>query len=272
MIIQFEHLGLWSLDPEKRIDLPKVKDVFTRWQRALEGRGWNALFVENHDVPRIVSKWGDPERYWRESATSIATMYFLMQGTPFIYQGQELGMTNSIFRAAEDFQDVIAKNIFAAQRAEGRSDEEIIRELAPASRDNARTPMQWDSSPHAGFSRGTPWLRVNPNYPRINAAAQFDDPHSVFSYYRRLIALRKADPLWVYGRYQIVAEEHPQVYAYTRELDGWRVAVVCNLSDRPAPTSGLPIGKELLLTNYPDLPGTDHTAPLRPFEAKVITL
>lgn len=273
MIIQFEHIGLWSLDPEKRVDVPNLKRVFTRWQHALEGKGWNALFVENHDIPRVVSKWGDAERHWKESCTSIATMYFLMQGTPFIYQGQELGMTNTVFESPEDFNDVIAKNFFKTKRKEGLSDAEIIRELAPGSRDNSRTPMQWDASENAGFSRGRPWMKVNPNYKVINAEAQLRDPDSVFHYYRKLIRLRKADPaLWVYGHYELSMADSPEIYAYTREAaDGRKALVIANLKNQDVTFEDPSLKRgELLLANLPVTGEEDSSGlRLRPFEARV---
>lgn len=264
MLIQFEHIGLWSTDAENRIDLAKVKSVLSRWQKGMEGRGWNALYVENHDIPRVTSKWGDTKNFWRESATSIATMYFLMQGTPFIYQGQEIGMTNTAFSGINDFNDVIAKNTFRQKRLEGTSDEEITKELSPVSRDNARTPMQWNAELGAGFSAGQPWLKLNPNHKTINVASQIDDPNSILSFYRKLIKLRKSDAVFVYGLYELIMESHPQIYAYTRTLEGKTVLVVANLSGHPAPLD-IPRG-ERLLSNYEN--GGLHDL-LRPFESCV---
>ncbi|QDK38679.1 alpha-glucosidase [Bdellovibrio sp. NC01] len=273
MVIQFEHVGLWDTNPEKRIDLHKVKDVFNRWQKGLENRGWNALFVENHDVPRIVSKWGDTQKFWRESSTSIATMYFLMQGTPFIYQGQEIGMTNTTFEKAEDFNDVSAKNTFTIKRKQGVSDAEIIKELTPASRDNARTPMQWNASANAGFSTGTPWLKVNPNFKQINVQVQHEQKDSVLNYYRNLIRVRKADPIWVYGSYAPVMNENEQIYAYTRTLDGKKALVIANLTGKEAKYdfAQLPLSSQsLLLSNYPvDKHEGVTSFTLKPFEARV---
>lgn len=273
MVIQFEHVGLWDTNPEKRIDLSKVKDVFNRWQKGLENRGWNALFVENHDVPRIVSKWGDTQKYWRESSTSIATMYFLMQGTPFIYQGQEIGMTNTTFEKAEDFNDVSAKNTFTIKRKQGISDAEIIKELTPASRDNARTPMQWNSSANAGFSTGTPWLKVNPNFKQINVQVQHEQKDSVLNYYRQLIRIRKADPIWVYGSYTPVLNEHEQIYAYTRTLDGKKALVIANMTGKEASYNfaAIPLSsQDLVLSNYPVAQHEGVTSlTLKPFEARV---
>ncbi|WP_373997829.1 alpha-glucosidase [Bdellovibrio bacteriovorus] len=273
MVIQFEHVGLWDANPEKRIDLLKVKEVFGRWQRELDNKGWNALFVENHDVPRIISKWGDVKNYWRESATSIASMYFLMQGTPLIYQGQEIGMTNTVFNGPEDFNDVSAKNHFAIRRKQGASDAEITRELANASRDNARTPMQWSADANAGFTTGKPWLKVNPNYKEINVEKQRPDVNSIFNFYRKLIQLRREHQVFIYGSYQLVMEKDPQVYAYVRALEGAKMLVICNISDKPAKFSEAGItlnSKNVLLSNYQVAEHANlEQVDLRPYETRV---
>lgn len=229
MIIQFGHCKLWDVVGDDKFDLIELKEIFTRWQKNLDGMGWNALFIENHDMVRVVSKWGDVEKYWRESATSIAAMYYLMQGTPFIYQGQEIGMTNTVFKGPEDFQDVYAKNRFAIMRAKGVSETEITAELAMTSRDNARTPMQWNPDPHGGFTTGTPWLKVNPNYQVINVEQQQKDPDSILNFYKKLAMIRRQHKVFVYGNYNLIAAEHPSVYAYSRELDDKKALVVCNL-------------------------------------------
>lgn len=276
MMFQFEHLDLWSTNPDKRIDLPKVKEVFTRWQKGLEGRGWNALYLENHDIPRIVSKWGDTERYWRESATCLADLYFLMHGTPFIYQGQELGMTNTVFEMPEDFNDVRDRNSFEAARAQGVPDEITTVKLAPGSRDNARTPYPWDDSNNAGFTTGRPWLKLNPNFPQINHRAQKGVPGSVLEHYRELIRLRRHERLWTYGSYDIVGAEHPHVYAYTRTLGIKKAIIICNLSTMESTfdLEGLTLKRDhLLLSNYE----VDAHAPLneihlRPFESRVYSI
>lgn len=276
MLFQFEHLGLWSPNPESRIDLPKVKDVFTRWQKGLEGRGWNALYLENHDIPRIVSKWGDAEKFWKESSTCLANLYFLMQGTPFIYQGQEIGMTNTVFAGRDDFNDVRDRNSFEANRAKGISDEVTTRELAAGSRDNSRTPMQWDDSENAGFGSGRPWLKVNPNYRQINWKSQKGVAGSVLEHYRKLIELRRSDRLWVYGAYDIVAKEHPQVYAYTRTLGIKKGLVICNVSGREATLElpGLMLKHDHLRLANGEVPahGDTSTLTLKPFESRVYSL
>lgn len=276
MIIQFEHVGLWDTNPEKRIDLAKVKEVFTRWQHNLENKGWNALFVENHDVPRIVSKWGDTGRYWRESSTAIASMYFLMQGTPFIYQGQEIGMTNTVFKSYDDFNDVSAKNYFSAKRRLGKSDAEIAAELTPLSRDNARTPMQWSAGENAGFTTGKPWLKLNPNHTDINVQAQKEDQDSILHFYRKLIQVRATHPVFIYGSYELLLKDHPQVYAYTRTQERESVIVVCNLSDKAVvcqlPGQVLKV-ESLLLSNYHVAPHSEISQlELKPYESRVYRL
>jgi alpha-glucosidase len=243
MLFQFEHIGLWDTDPKKKIDLPKLKKVFTSWQKGLQDRGWNALYVENHDIPRIVSKWGDTEKFWRESATAIATMYFLMQGTPFIYQGQEIGMINKIFNGPDDFNDVLAKNTFLQKRKEGFKDQDIVKELAPGARDNARTPIQWS-----------------------NVEAQKKEPNSVLNYYRQLIKLRKSRPLFVYGEYDLLMEEHQQIYAYKRTWKNEKALIVTNMTAKPADFSSADLKvKNLWLSNYEN----QDEKILNPFEARV---
>jgi len=273
MIIQFGHTKLWDSHGEDKFDLVELKEIFTGWQNKLHGVGWNALFVENHDIIRVTSKWGDTGRYWRESATSIAAMYFLMEGTPFIYQGQEIGMTNTVFNGPEDFQDVFVKNQFAIGLAEGRSKEELTRQIAPNSRDNARTPMQWNAETNAGFGTGTPWLKVNPNYKEINVELQSKDPQSVLSFYKNLIKIRRENKVFVYGVYELLLADHPDVYAYSRELDGQKAWVICNMKAREAKISlpNLDVGAQVLLANYNDqATKLQKEMTLKPYEALVV--
>ncbi|WBF47617.1 glycoside hydrolase family 13 protein [Serratia rubidaea] len=273
MIFQFEHVRLWEQQPDAGLDLAGLKAIFTRWQTLLDGKGWNALYVENHDIPRVVSKWGDDRRYWRESATAIAAMYFLMQGTPYIYQGQEIGMTNAPFNHVGDFNDVAAKNRYAELRRQGRTEEDAMALLRRSARDNARTPMQWDSGENGGFSHGTPWLPLNPNYRQINVAAQRRQRGSIFQFYRALIALRRQyRQLLVYGRYQLLLPEHPQIYAYARQAEARQMLILCNLSARDAAfaADALPLdGAVLQLGNHLDVTAS-HV--LRPYEARVYLL
>ncbi len=273
MIFQFEHVKLWETShqqsPDAGVDVLGLKNIFTRWQTLLEGKGWNALYVENHDIPRVVSKWGDDKRYWRESATAIAAMYFLMQGTPFIYQGQELGMTNTRFNCLADFNDIAARNRFAKLQEQGMEEAQTLAFLSRSGRDNSRTPMQWDDSPNAGFSLAKPWFAVNANYQQINVARQREEPDSVLNFYRALIHLRQQDPLWVYGRYQLQLAAHPHIYAYSRSQDERQVLVLCNLSAETQQIDAQDLSLEkraLLLSNYPQ-EGERQT--LRPYEAQI---
>ncbi len=234
MIFQFEHVKLWEGDPRSPLDVCALKTILSRWQDALHGKGWNALYVENHDIPRVISKWGNTSRYWRESATAIATMYFLMQGTPFIYQGQEIGMTNTVFQNINEFDDVWSRNRYDEMKKEGLCEADILDLLAITSRDNARTPMQWNDTQNAGFTSGTPWINLNPNYKTINVASQLNQPDSVLNFYKNLIRLRKAEQALIYGQYELILEDHPQIYAYIRQYHDQRIVVICNLSDHDA--------------------------------------
>ena len=231
MIFQFEHLSLWDIDT-KKLNVLKLKQILSSWQKALAGCGWNALFIENHDHARIVSTWGNDREYWRESATALATMYFFMQGTPFIYQGQEIGMTNVKFPSINDYHDVATKNLYKYRLEQGDSHDQIMEVIWGTSRDNSRTPMQWSADKNAGFTKGTPWIRVNPNYQNINVEKQRQEPASVLNYYKKMIRLRKKADVFMYGKYELVLEEHPFLYAYIRTLHDQRIIVLCNLSDQ----------------------------------------
>ncbi len=276
MIFQFEHLHLWNSASKRKLDLVKLKEVLTRWQLGMQKTGgWNALFTENHDLVRVVSKWGDPEKYWYESSTALGAMYFLMQGTPFIYQGQEIGMTNTQFSQIADFDCVNSKNQYKEMLVSGIAEQEILEFLALTSRDNGRTPMQWNSTENAGFTTGQPWLAVNPNYPEINVALQVDDPHSVFHFYRDLIHLRKKEQVLIYGDYQPVLGKHKQIFAYVRTLGDNKLIVICNISDQPAhySYSKLALNRQnLLLTNYACSEGETESVTdfdLRPYEVRI---
>ncbi|NNS07749.1 alpha-glucosidase [Erwinia sp. JH02] len=273
MIFQFEHVKLWQ-DGQKdtqeaSLDLPGLKEIFTRWQTLLENKGWNALYVENHDLPRVVSGWGDDKNYQRESATAIAAMFFLMKGTPFIYQGQELGMTNTHFASLEDFDDVAAKKLAVEMRRQGREEHEILAFLSRTGRDNSRTPMQWDQSTHGGFSNATPWFPANSNYPEINVADQRADSGSVLNFYRALIRLRRQMPVLIEGAYQLLLPVHPQIYAYTRSLNEQQVLVIVNFSAHQQeidPQELLLDGWQPLLSNYQEQ-GKQQS--LRAYEAQI---
>ena len=231
MIFQFEHLGLWSTGDSK-FDVKSYKTILNRWQKSLEDVGWNALFIENHDQPRRVSTWGDDKQYWYESATSHAVTYFLQQGTPFIYQGQEIGMTNYPFDSIETFNDVAVKNEYNIVKAQGGDVNALLNKYKMENRDNSRTPMQWDQSTNGGFTNGTPWFPVNPNYKTINVEQQIHDPQSILQFYKDLIQLKKSDEVYTYGQFNLVDEDNPNLFAYTRTLNNKKVLVVGNLTDQ----------------------------------------
>ena len=269
MVFQFEHLDLWKNSTDRQLDVPKLKTVLTKWQKSLEGIGWNALFIENHDQPRKVSSWGNDAEYWYESSTALGAMYFFMQGTPFIYQGQEIGMTNVAYPSIEDYNDVADRNLYQIKREEGMSHEEIMNIIWASSRDNSRTPMQWSSAEQAGFTNGTPWLKVNDNYVHINVEKQLQDPRSILHFYKRMIQLRKEHDTLTYGIYELLMPEHPSVFAYTRTLAEEQVLVVVNLSDQAVELKEEERSlnfSEIWLTNYEDgkLPRV-----LRPYETIV---
>ena len=230
MIFQFEHLGLCSTGDTK-FDVKSYKQVLNRWQKQLENVGWNALFIENHDQPRRVSTWGDDKNYWYESATSHATAYFLQQGTPFIYQGQEIGMTNYPFESIESFNDVAVKTEYQIVKKEGGDVNQLLDKYKMENRDNARTPMQWNNSINAGFTTGKPWFHVNPNYTEINVKQQLNDKFSILSYYKALIQLKKSDLIYTYGKFNMVDAENKQVFAYTRTFKNNTVLIVANLTN-----------------------------------------
>lgn len=276
MIFQFEHVKLWQVGqkdtPEGSLDLIGLKQIFTRWQTLLENKGWNALYVENHDLPRVVSSWGDDKTYQRESATAIAAMFFLMKGTPFIYQGQELGMTNTRFTSLDDFDDVAAKRLAAEMRRQGKEESEILAFLSRTGRDNSRTPMQWDQHANGGFSAATPWFPANSNYPEINVARQRADSGSVLNFYRALIRLRRRMPVLIEGAYQLLLPDHPHIYAYTRGLNDHQVLVLANFSAHQQEIDPRQLsleGWQWLLGNYQQ---QGKRQSLRPYEAQIYQL
>ncbi|HZG70752.1 MAG TPA: alpha-glucosidase [Chondromyces sp.] len=273
MVFQFEHLALWDVESETELDIVELKKVLTRWQKGLENNGWNALFIENHDQTRVVSKWGNDQQYWKQSATALAAMYFLMQGTPFIYQGQEIGMTNVQFPSIEDYDDVATKNLYQEKREEGMAHQDIMELIWSSSRDNSRTPMQWSDEKHAGFTTGTPWMKVNPNFKTINVEAQMKDETSVLSFFKKMIRLKKENDVFAYGIYELILEDHQQIYAYTRTSEGEAMIIITNLTDREAEysCSQFPLHyDQLLLSNYDVEKHSDLTKiMLRPYEARV---
>lgn len=275
MVFQFEHICLDQVPGKEKWDLAplpflKLKEVMEKWQTELYGRGWNSLFWNNHDLPRIVSRWGNDGKYRVESAKLLAVLLHGMQGTPFVYQGEELGMTNVRYRL-EDYRDIETVNLYRERREAGFTHESVMESIYARSRDNARTPMQWDDSENAGFTKGEPWIRVNPNYKEINAMEQINRPDSVWSCYRQLIEFRKRYPVFVDGRFALLCRKHPQIFAYTRENEGERLLVICNFFEAEAeyPNPGDWRDMELLLSNYSDDKGGDRPEMLRPYEARM---
>lgn len=274
MIFQFEHLGLWSRSADGGLDLDSLRQTLTKWQNGLHGKGWNALFLENHDQPRSVSTWGNDETYWSESAKCLATMFFFMQGTPFIYQGQEIGMTNVQYDSIDDYNDVAIKNLYYNELEEGKTHEEIMQVIWKTGRDNSRTPMQWNDSKNAGFSDGEPWLKVNPNYKKINVESQLEDCNSIYHYYKKMISLRKEYDVFVYGDYHLLLSNHKHVYAYGRKYQDRYALIVTNLFAMET-TVSLPgewdsKKKRMVLSNYADCSDIEASEfILKPYEARV---
>lgn len=240
MVFQFEHVesgcgdyGKWTT---VKYDFKEFKNIMIKWQEELQGKAWNSLFLGNHDQPRSVSRFGNDNPVYREtSAKMLATCIHMMQGTPYVYQGEELGMTNIYFDKLEDYRDIESINYFEEFTESGlMTPEHMMKCLMLRSRDNARTPMQWDDSKQAGFTEGEPWIKVNPNYKKINAAQQLEDPDSVFHYYQKLIRLRKEKDIIVYGEFEPLYREDEQIFAYTRKQDQEKLLTVCNFSDKNA--------------------------------------
>lgn len=281
MVFQFEHItlthdpveGKWKPRP---LDLPGLKAIFAKWQTELADVGWNSLFWNNHDLPRAVSKYGDPGRYRVESAKMLATVLHFMKGTPYIYQGEEIGMTNVRFDSIDDYRDIETLNLYRERTAAGVPHDEMMAGIHANGRDNARTPMQWSDAAQAGFSSGEPWLPVNPNYREINVAAALADPNSIFHHYRRLIALRKQHAVIVKGDYQALFEAHPQVFAYRRSLGDAQVVVIANFCadpvelEMPAELAGR--AGECLVSNYAPRGALGSLLALKPYESFAMAL
>lgn len=279
MIFQFEHVSGSALKPchhgkwdGEAMTMPELRANFTKWQKDLEGCAWNSLFLSNHDQPRCVSRFGnDSEQYRELSAKMLATMTHFQKGTPYVYQGEELGMTNAYMENIADYRDIESLNAYKELTTkENIPAKTVMGYIKAVGRDNARTPMQWDASDNGGFTSGTPWLQVNKNYKTINAAAQVNDPDSVFAYYKKLIALRHTNEVMVNGVYDVLIPDHPQIYAYTRTLGDKQLLVLCNDSEKEV---GVPTEIEekiadaqgILIQNYKDV----KAGVLRPYEAVV---
>lgn len=279
MVFQFDHVGggksqhprfgKWD---EKKMPLPEWKEILSAWQTKLSGKAWNSLYLSNHDQPRCVSKYGnDSDEYRALSAKMLATCIHMMQGTPYVYQGEELGMTNAYFDSIDDYRDIESLNAYKDITENANvAPEQMIEYLKNVSRDNARTPMQWDDSVNAGFTDGTPWIKVNDNYKAINAKSQINDPDSVFSYYKQLIKLRHENDIIVYGDYELLEPSSDENFIYTRKHEDKTLLVMCNFTDKEINVSDdtydkLPQNAAVLISNYKD----DAGKVLRAYEARV---
>lgn len=279
MVFQFEHIGggpeadnhygKWD---SHKMPLPVWKKILSRWQTGLEGKAWNSLFLSNHDQPRSVSWFGnDSEQYREISAKMLGTCLHMMQGTPYVYQGEELGMCNAYFDQLEDYRDIESLNAYKELTETcGVSHEEMMGYLKRISRDNARTPMQWDDSANAGFTTGTPWIKVNSNYKTVNAKQQTTDPDSVFSYYKELIRLRHENDIIVYGEYELLEPQNEELFIYTRSWNNEHLMVLCNFTEKDivipaAVTAQIPADAQILISNYVG----NLESVLRPYEARV---
>lgn len=274
MVFQFEHIGLDQIEGKekwdvKSLELLDLKKVLSKWQTELEGQGWNSLFWNNHDLPRIVSRWGNDKEYRIESAKMLATLLHGMKGTPYIYQGEELGMTNVRFDDINDYNDIESLNMYKDRLSKGYSHNEIMESIYAKGRDNARTPMQWDDSENAGFTTGTPWLDVNKNYDKINAKQCLQDENSIFNHYKKLIDIRKNNDTIIYGDYKLLCEDDENIFAYVRELNGDKILVVCNFYDKDVEFKfdGDFNYSKVLLSNYNDSSKMIEKLKLRPYEA-----
>lgn len=273
MIFQFEQIQLdkkkggqrWDL---KELDLRDLKAVFSKWQYELEECGWNSLFWSNHDLPRIVSRWGNDREYRELSAKMLATLLHGMKGTPYIYQGEELGMTNAPFTSIEDFPDIETQNIYKERLRAGFSEEETMCAIRKKARDNARTPVQWNAEKNAGFTTGTPWYQVNPNYTEINAEDAMSREDSVFYYYQKLIRLRREHEIMAYGIYDLLLPEDEDLYIYTRTLENEKWLILCNFHEKERVITSMRMGR-VILSNYADTPQLEELCLLRPYEAVI---
>ena len=278
MVFQFEHMdvdsdekaGKWTT---RKMDLRNLKKILTRWQKGLQDIAWNSLYWENHDQPRSVSRFGNDSDEYREiSAKMLATCIHMMQGTPYVYQGEELGMTNCPFNTLDNFRDLESINAFHELTEQGKmTEEDMMAAIGYKGRDNARTPMQWDDSAYAGFSTANPWIMVNPNYTKINARDQVNREDSVFKYYQKLIKLRHESELIVYGTYDLILDDDKDIYAYIRTLGDEKLIVYCNFSENTREVE-LPeefTNGKVLISNYIDAK-VNHKITLRPYEAIVI--
>jgi glucan 1,6-alpha-glucosidase len=275
MVFQFEHVGLdqqpdgekWDLKP---LSVPALKRVLSKWQTALGDQGWNSLFWNNHDLPRIVSRWGNDGQYHDQSAKLFAILLHMMKGTPYIYQGEEIGMTNYPVTSVDEINDIESIRMYHARIKAGYSKEDILRSINAKGRDNARTPMQWDATANAGFTTGAPWLHVNPNYGQYNVKDNLADPHSILATYQRLIALRQANDLVVWGDYALIPDTADNVFAYYRTYQGERWLIAANVSAETNEFALTDAVTEHIIGNYDDQTIQTGRLTLRPYEAFVV--
>ncbi len=277
MVFQFEHVALdeqpgkskWDLRP---LVISELKNVFSKWQTELGNQGWNSLFWNNHDLPRIVSRWGNDRDYRVQSGKMLAILLHMLKGTPYIYQGEEIGMTNRVITDISEAADIESKNMYADRLEKGYAKEDILLSINAKGRDNARTPMQWDSSKHAGFTTGTPWLAVNQNYPEINVAQALENTNSLFYTYQQLITLRKKYPLIVWGTFELLTDTTEEIFAYYRHYKGESWLIVCNFSDQEQPFSLDINAEQTIIANTDKEYRSLSNRMLDPYEAFVVTL
>ena len=278
MLYHFEGVSLGYLPNSLKIPDPKgyslveFKNIYSKWDAVFANKGWGTIYLGNHDQPRMVTRWGNDAPEWRElSSKMLTTFLFTMRATPYYYAGDELGMSNIKFDRIEDYRDIESINWYQQIKNKGGDLRQFLEAQKIAARDNGRTPFQWDATPNAGFTSGTPWLRVNPNYTKVNVAAEESDANSCLKYFRKMVTLRKDNPVLIYGKYTLIDANNPDVYSYTREFDGRRVLVLLNFKDKAATAkTGFDLSKgKLLLGNYPKAsPGEQ----LQPYEAKIYEL
>ena len=272
MVFQFEHIGLdekpgtskWDLQP---LSIVALKKTLTKWQTEIDADSWNSLFWNNHDTPRIVSRWGNDAEFRVESAKLFAILLHLMKGTPYIFQGEEIGMTNRVITDISEARDIETVNLYRERLENGYTEAAILESLNAKSRDNARTPMQWDTSENAGFTNGEPWIPANPNYSAINVHEALQDTHSIFYTYQKLIALRKENPLIVYGSYTLLLPEHPTIFAYERTYEDEKWVVVANMSDQPLILELDYMATETVIANYDKTYTNLNGITVAPYEA-----
>ena len=270
MLFQFEHIDLWN---SSEFNLPNLKKVWNKWQVNLENDGWNALFIENHDITRVVSSWGDDTRFLKESAKALGLLYFMHKGTPFIYQGQEIGMTNVKFNDINEYDDIRSINEYNQLINQGMSPKDALEHIWNTSRDNTRTPMQWDDSLNAGFSKSHPWIHVNPNYKYINVKEQLEDDDSILNFYKKMIKIKKSSECLIYGKYNLILEDDTNIFAYERILNDEKFLVICNLKSESSnyKYEKLTLKYEnLILSNYNvDAHKDLNNFELKPWEARL---